>query len=66
MDVLILLQGTPTLPISGYALCFIPLVAVILGFIVAAVFTDRQATSTYLRVLPKDAAEERRTPEPRH
>jgi hypothetical protein len=47
-------------PISGYVLCFLPLAAVIIGFIVAARATDRQATSTYLRVLPakgKDGGE---------
>ncbi|MDZ4722062.1 MAG: hypothetical protein SH847_26675 [Roseiflexaceae bacterium] len=59
MDLLIALQGTPEsfMPISGYALCFIPLVTVILGFIIAARFTDRQATSTYLRILPKKDSE---------
>jgi hypothetical protein len=39
-------------PISGYILCFLPLAAVIIGFIVAARATDRQATATYLRILP--------------
>ena len=55
MDLLLIFQGTPAgaIPLSGFALCFIPLVTVILGFIVAARFTDRQETATYLRILPK-------------
>jgi hypothetical protein len=59
MNLLIALQETPVgaIPMSGYALCFIPLVTVILGFIVAARFTDLQATSTYLRILPKKESE---------
>lgn len=54
MNLLLIFQSTPgeLMPISGYLLCFIPLAAVILGFIIAARYTDRQATSTYLRVLP--------------
>lgn len=53
MDILILLQSAPTWPVySGYALCFIPLAAVIIGFIVAARFTDKQATANYLRLDP--------------
>jgi Lamin Tail Domain len=54
MGWLILLQTTPAglVPISGYILCFLPLAAVIIGFIVAARATDRQATATYLRILP--------------
>lgn len=58
MGDLILLQTTPgsVIPISGYILCFGPLVAVIIGFIVAARATDRQATATYLRVLPGAAS----------
>lgn len=37
---------------SGLVLCFIPLALVIVGFVVAAYFTNRQATDTYLRVEP--------------
>ncbi|NWG19514.1 MAG: hypothetical protein HXY39_04225 [Chloroflexi bacterium] len=59
MDVLILLQSAPSpWPVwSGYAVCFIPLAAVILGFIIAARFTDKQATSTYRRLDPAKANE---------
>ncbi|GAB4111681.1 MAG: hypothetical protein Fur005_07070 [Roseiflexaceae bacterium] len=46
-----------SIPISGFALCFIPLAVVIIGFIVAARFTDGQATSTYMRILPKEEPE---------
>ena len=58
MDALLIFQSTPgeLMPISGYALCFIPLAAVIIGFIIAARYTDRQATATYLRVLPASEA----------
>jgi hypothetical protein len=60
MELLTLLQSGPgaLLPISGYVLCFIPLAAVIIGFIVAARFTDGQATRTYLRILPKETRDE--------
>ncbi len=59
MDFLILLQAEPSpWPVwSGYALCFVPLAAVILGFIIAARFTDKQATSAYLRLDPAKANE---------
>ncbi len=56
MDLLIVLQSTPSnaIPISGLLICFIPLLTIILGFIVAARYTDRQATDTYLRILPSN------------
>jgi hypothetical protein len=59
-SLLTLLQSTPAgeLPISGFALCFIPLVIVIVGFIVFARFTDRRATGTYLRILPPKTGED--------
>lgn len=40
---------------SGLVLCFVPLALVIVGFIVAAYFTNRQATDTYLRVDPNSS-----------
>jgi len=39
-----------TITASGFILCFLPLGLVIAGFIVAARFTDRQATATYQRL----------------
>ncbi|HMO56850.1 MAG TPA: hypothetical protein PKA05_20685 [Roseiflexaceae bacterium] len=51
---LTLLQAAAPVPPSGYVLCFFPLAAVILGFILAARLTDRQATATYRRVPPSD------------
>jgi hypothetical protein len=58
MEGLTVLQSLPAgLPISAYVLCLFPLIVVILGFIVAARFTDKQATSTYLRFLPRDASD---------
>jgi hypothetical protein len=58
--ILSLLQTTPAgaVPISGFALCFIPLVAIIVGFIVFARFTDRRATGTYLRILPSKQSDD--------
>jgi cytochrome c-type biogenesis protein CcmH/NrfF len=58
MDTLILLQSSPFPSISGIVLCFFPLALVIVGFIVAARFTDKAATSSYLRLDPKSANEE--------
>ena len=52
---LTLLQAAP-IPPSGFVICFFPLAAVILGFIIAARFTDRQATATYQRLPPSDEA----------
>jgi hypothetical protein len=55
---LVLLQSVPAgpIPASGYVLCFLPLAFVIIGFIAAAMFTDRHARRTYLRFKPGDAA----------
>jgi len=47
-------MGTST---SGLILCFVPLALVIIGFIVASYYTNKQATGTYLRVEPSDDAE---------
>lgn len=53
MELLVFLQSMPSVPpISAFLLCFIPLALVIVGFIVAGKFTDGQATSSYLRILP--------------
>jgi len=59
MDFLILLQAAPSPwpEWTGYLICFGPLAAVILGFIIAARFTDKQATSAYLRLDPEKANE---------
>jgi cytochrome c-type biogenesis protein CcmH/NrfF len=55
---LILLQSSPFVPISAFVLCFLPLAVVIIGFIVAARATDRQATAPYLRLDPAKSNEE--------
>jgi Flp pilus assembly protein TadB len=47
----VLLQAvTEQIPASGYVLCFLPLAIVIVGFIIAARFTNLRATSTYQRL----------------
>ncbi len=47
----VLLQAaTDPIPPSGFVLCFGPLALVIVGFIVAARFTNLNATSTYQRL----------------
>lgn len=46
-------MDTSIMPLSGFLLCLIPLALVIVGFIVAARLTDRQATSTYSRIMPE-------------
>jgi hypothetical protein len=43
---------------SGLILCFVPLAIVIVGFIVSAYFTNKQATDTYLRVDPTTVRDE--------
>lgn len=43
---------------SGLLLCFVPLALVITGFIVAAYFTNKQATGAYLRTDPAAAKDE--------
>lgn len=43
---------------SGLVMCFIPLGLVIIGFVVAAYFTNKQATAAYLRVDPAAAKDE--------
>lgn len=43
---------------SAYILCFVPLALVIIGFITAAYFTNRQATQSYLRVDPNSIKDE--------
>lgn len=58
MNILILLQSTPFLPLSAFVLCFVPLTAVIIGFIVAARATDKAATASYLRLDPAKPVEE--------
>lgn len=56
---LVVLQGVVgPIPWSGYLLCFIPLAAIIFGFIAAAALTDRHARRTYLRYMPADSAPE--------
>jgi cytochrome c-type biogenesis protein CcmH/NrfF len=59
---LILLQSQPFIPISAFVLCFLPLAVTIIGFIVAARATDRQATAPYLRLDPAKSNEEAGTP----
>ena len=51
---LILLQTptTPTAPASAYLLCFVPLAITIVGFIIFAFLTDRDATRPYMRFDP--------------
>jgi hypothetical protein len=52
---LVLLQQEPLqVPTSGYLLCFVPLALVIIGFIVAARFTDGHAIRPYMRLQPND------------
>jgi hypothetical protein len=43
---------------SGLILCFVPLAIVIVGFIVAAYYTNKQATATYLRVDPTTVSDD--------
>jgi hypothetical protein len=43
---------------SGLVMCFIPLGLVIIGFVVAAYFTNKQATAAYLRVDPASVKDE--------
>jgi hypothetical protein len=39
-------------PLSAYALCYIPLAAMIVGLLVAFAYTDWDARKPYNRVLP--------------
>ena len=55
---LILLQSSPFVPYSAIVLCFLPLAVVIIGFIVAARATDKQATEAYLRLDPTKTNDE--------
>ena len=43
---------------SGLVMCFIPLGLVLIGFIVAAYFTNKQATGAYLRIDPASVKDE--------
>lgn len=43
---------------SGIVLCFVPLALVIIGFVVAAYYTNQQATETYARVDPATVQED--------
>ncbi len=43
---------------SGIVLCFVPLALVIVGFVVAAYYTNRQATETYARIDPATAQDD--------
>jgi cytochrome c-type biogenesis protein CcmH/NrfF len=54
MYFVLLQQQLPPIPASGYLLCFIPLALVIIGFIVAARFTDQHATRPYRRLQPEN------------
>ena len=51
----VILQTTPT-PFSAYALCFLPLAAVVFGLFAFFVLTDRHANRPYLRYNPFVAA----------
>src|SRR5581483_1704503 len=53
---LILLQGTPPTPATGYLLCYVPLAVIVLGLITFFVYTDRHASRPYLRFNPFVAA----------
>ncbi len=59
MDFIVVLQSLPTgaPPFSAFILCFFPLAAVIIGFIVAAKVTDKAATASYRRIDPADEDE---------
>lgn len=46
-------------PLSGFAICYGPLLLMIGGFIAYAVITDAHARRTYLRRLDKRAEDER-------
>ncbi len=43
---------------SGLVMCYIPLALVIIGFVVAAYYTNKQATAAYLRVDPTTVKDE--------
>ena len=43
---------------SGLLFCFVPLALVIIGFIVAAYFTNKQSTQTYVRVDPNTVSDD--------
>jgi hypothetical protein len=59
MDLILLQSGPSVFPsASGVVICFLPLAAVIIGFIVAARYTDKQATATYARLDPAKSNEE--------
>lgn len=52
------------IPLSGYAICYGPLLLTIVGFIVFAVLTDADARRSYLRRMDPRPESERREDQP--